>query len=78
MLDLLVLRLLISKPFPGLRELPKLVADHILRYPDILIDLAVVHLEDETDKVREDGGTSGLSFDRWRSFAWLWSDDGQA
>lgn len=57
------------------RKFSKLVADHILRYPDIVVDLAIVHLEDEADEVGQDRGTARLGLDWWYSLAWLWSRD---
>lgn len=49
--SLLVLRLLIRKRLPGLRELSKLVPNHILRYPHVVVDFPIVHLESETDEI---------------------------
>lgn len=46
------------------REFSQLVTDHVLGYPHIVVDLAVVHLEDEADKVGEDGCAAGLRLDR--------------
>lgn len=54
------------------------MADHVLGYADIVVDLAIVHLEDETDKVGQDGRTSGLRLDRRRALAWLRSNDRKA
>ena len=34
-----------------LRELAEFVPNHILRYPNIVVDLPVVDLEDKTDEV---------------------------
>jgi hypothetical protein len=39
------------------------VSHHVLCYPDILIALAVVHLENQADEVREDRRSSGLRLD---------------
>jgi hypothetical protein len=39
------------------------VSHHILCYPNILIALAVVHLENQADEVREDRRSSGLRLD---------------
>ena len=41
------------------------MSHHVLCYPDILIALAVVHLENQADEVREDRRSSGLRLD-WR------------
>ena len=49
--------------------------NHILRYPHIVVDFAVVDLEDEADEVGEDGGASGLGFDGWASLAGFGADD---
>ncbi len=59
-----------------LRELPKLVSDHVLRYAHIVVDLAVVDLEDEADEVRENRCASSLGFNRRNPIAWLRSYDG--
>lgn len=45
------------------RELPQLVSDHILRYPHIVIYLAIVDLEDEAHEGGENGCASGLRLD---------------
>ena len=34
------------------RELPKLMPNHILRYPHIIVDLPIIHLKDEAYEVR--------------------------
>jgi hypothetical protein len=39
------------------------VSHHVFCYPDILIALAVVHLENQADEVREDRRSSGLRLD---------------
>lgn len=59
------------------RELSQFMADHFLCYPHIVIDLAVVHLEDESDEVGENGCAAGLSLD-WRcALSWLCANDGE-
>lgn len=51
------------------------MSNHIFRYPDVVVDLAVVDLEDEADEIRQDRGTAGLGFD-WRcALASFWSYD---
>lgn len=60
------------------RELPKLVADHILRYPHVVIDLAVMDLEDQANEIGENGRGSCLGSDRWGTFSSLDTGDGQA
>jgi hypothetical protein len=60
------------------RELSKLVTDHIFGDSDIVVDFAVVDLEDQADKVGQDGGTACLCLDRRRTLAGLGSNDGQS
>ena len=71
----LVLRLLIRERLPCRRKLAELVSHHILRYPDAVVDLAIVHLECESNEVWENGGTSGLGFDGRSLLAGLRADD---
>lgn len=59
-------------------KLSKFVTDHVLCYPHIGVDLAIVDLEDEADKVGQDGGTAGLRLDRRCALAQLWSHDWKA
>jgi hypothetical protein len=54
------------------------VTDHILSDSDIVVDLAVVDLEDQADKVGQDGGTACLCLDRRGTLAGLGSNDGQS
>lgn len=54
------------------------MTDHILGDSDIVVDFAVVDLEDQADKVGQDGGTTGLCLDRRGTLAGLGSDDGQS
>lgn len=54
------------------------MADHILGDSDIVVDLAVVDLENQADKVGQDGGTACLGLDRGGTLAGLWADDGQS
>ena len=53
------------------------MSHHVFCYPHIVVDLAIVHLKDEADKVGQDGGATGLRLDRRRTFARLCSDDGK-
>lgn len=53
------------------------MTDHILGDSDIVVDLAVVNLENQADKVGQDGGTACLRLDRRGTLAGLWADDGQ-
>lgn len=46
------------------RELAQLVSDHVLGYDDVVVYLAVVHLEQEAHEVGQDGGGAGLCPDR--------------
>lgn len=54
------------------------MTDHILSDSDIVVDLAVVDLENQADKVGQNGGTACLRLDRRGTLAGLWADDGQA
>ena len=49
---LLVLRLLVRERLSRLREFTKLMSNHILRYPHIVVDLPVVHLKCEAYEIR--------------------------
>lgn len=49
--------------------------DHIFRYPHIIVDLAVVDLEDESHKIWQDRRTPRLRLDWRRPFTSLWSYD---
>jgi len=51
------------------RKLAQLVSDHVLCYPHIVVDLAVVHLEDQADEIGQDGRAAGLRLDRGRALA---------
>ena len=46
------------------RKLSKLMADHVLRYPNIIVALAIVNLENEAHEVRQDRCSAGLRLDR--------------
>lgn len=59
------------------REFPQLVSDHILCYAHIVVDLAIMNLEDEADKVGKNGCASGLRLDRRDTLAGLWSYNGK-
>ena len=59
-------------------ELSKLVSDHILRYPDVVVDFSIVDLEDEADKVWQDCRTARLCLNRRSSFACFRADDRKA
>jgi hypothetical protein len=50
-------------------ELSKLVSYHLLRYRKLVIYLAIVNLELETDEAGKNGGSTSLCTDRWRDFA---------
>jgi hypothetical protein len=54
------------------------VTDHILGDSDIVVDFAVVDLEDQANKVGQDGGTACLCLDRRGTLASLGSDNGQS
>lgn len=58
-----------------LRELAQLVADHILRYRDRGVHLAVVDLKVHADEAGEDGGGAGLGADGRGVFAGLGLDE---
>ena len=60
------------------RKFTQLVPYHILGDSDIVVDLAVVDLENEADKVRQNCCAACLGLD-WRcSLAWFWSHDRKA
>ena len=52
--------------------------DHILSDRHLIVNLPVMHLELQPDKVREDGGGSRLCFYGRRALAWYWPDDGES
>lgn len=54
------------------------MSDHIFRYPDIVVDLSVVDLENQADEIGQDGGTTGLCLDRRGALAWFGSHDRKA
>lgn len=60
------------------RKLSKLVTDHILCYPNVVVDLAIVDLEDETNEVGKDGCAPGLRLDRGCALACLGTDNWKA
>lgn len=57
------------------REFAKLVAHHLLGNGHVMVDLAIVHLELEANKVGQDGGRSRLSPDRRSFLSWLGPHD---
>ena len=59
------------------RELSQLVAHHVLRNAYVVVDLAVVHLKDQADKVGQDGRRSRLRLDGRDSLAGPCADDGK-
>lgn len=60
-----------------LRELAQLVADHVLRYRDRGVHLAVVDLKVHADEAWEDGGGAGLGADGRGVFSGLGLDEGE-
>lgn len=56
-------------------ELSKLVSHHIFGDRHLVVDLAIVHRELETDEAGEDGGGSCLRLDRLGPLTGLRSDD---
>lgn len=52
--------------------------DHILRYPNIIIDLAIVHLENQADKVGQNSRAPRLGLDGWYSLSSFRTDDWEA
>lgn len=54
------------------------MTDHILGDSDIVVDFAVVDLENQADKVGQDGGTASLCLDRRGTLAGLGTNDGQS
>ena len=54
------------------------MADHLLGDDEIVVDLAVVDLELEADKVGQDGGGPGLRADRGNLLARLGALDREA
>lgn len=60
-----------------LRELAQLVADHVLRYRDRGVHLAVVDLKVHADEAGEDGGGAGLGADGRGVFAGHGLDQGE-
>jgi hypothetical protein len=61
----LILRLRVTEPLPRRRELAQLVADHVLRYRELMVDLAIVNLKFEADEVGEDSSGARVCFDGW-------------
>ena len=51
---------------------------HVFCYPHIVVDFAIVDLENQADEVRKDGRAPCLGFDRRCTFASFGSDDGKA
>lgn len=61
-----------------LRKLAQFMSHHVLGDSHVVVDLAIVYLELETDKVGEDGGRSCLGSDGGDLLAWLGANDGKA
>ena len=53
------------------------MSHHVFRYPNIVVDLAIVNLENQTNKVGEDRRSSRLGLDRRHTLTSLWPDYGQ-
>lgn len=51
------------------------MSDHVFRYRDVVVDLAVVHGELEADEAGQDGGGSRLGLDGLGPLAGLGADD---
>jgi hypothetical protein len=49
------------------------VPDHLLGYRDLVVYLAIVDVESEAYKVRQDGGGAGLGTDRARPLTGHWA-----
>ena len=60
------------------RKFSQLVTDHVLRYCDIIVFLAIVDLELQTHEVWEDSRGARLCLDGRLSFAGLRSRNGEA
>ena len=60
------------------REFSQLVANHILDNPHIVVDLPIVHLEHQSNEVRQDRCAPRAGLDRRDSFACFWTDDREA
>ena len=73
-----ILGLRILELLPRRAELAQFVPHHILCHRDIMIDLAIVHLEFKAHEVREDGGGAGLRFDGNLALAGFGAGDGEA
>jgi len=77
---LFVLRLLVCERLPRWRELPQLAPNHILRDRYIVVNLPIVHLEFEPNKVWQYRGSTGLRlywrypFTGLRSYDWEWDN----
>lgn len=59
------------------RKFSQLVSDHVLGYCDIIVLLAVVHLELQANKVRQDGRRARLRLDWGLSLASLCARNGE-
>lgn len=57
------------------REFAQLVANHVLRNDHVVVNLAIVNLKLETDKVGQDGCGPGLGSYRYNLLSRLWSND---
>jgi hypothetical protein len=53
------------------------VSHHVFCYPNICVALAIVHLEDQANKVGKNCRSSRLCLDRRHTFTSLWPDYGQ-
>lgn len=53
----------VRKLFPGGRELSKLVADHLVRDANLLVRVAIVDHETQSDEVGNDGAGASLGED---------------
>lgn len=53
------------------------MSHHVFRYPNIVVDLAVVYLENQTNKVGENRRASRLGLDGNHTVTSLWPDYGQ-
>ena len=53
------------------------MSHHVFRYPHIGVNLAIVYLENQADKVGKNCRGSRLSLDRRHTLTSLWPDYGQ-
>lgn len=72
----LVLRLRVAESFSGWRELAQFVSDHVLCHREFVVDLPIVNLKLQTDKVRQNRCGAGMCLDgRCRCLTRSWSDN---